>query len=508
MSESNRKRGADDMTNASSRKKRKPSGKPTPHPAEQHDYNNPNVTKLLDLPIEIFEDITCRLVHSISVVEAFRIRRVCKAFRDLVEHEVLSEIPEKDIIDRRLAKDGARLLKHNMSAYLEYRMRKLKGARPLLPDFANRVVKDLMKVTQTTSAWDRKVYAACISRAITENYGDAWAAIGGRPCTVAFVRASAELRTRNVKDYPDRFCAAAAIGHIGAMKMFLGDNQYHPSTQSKFFGKPLATAASQGHLIAVKALARLEIDMSLKAHPGNMARIELDQKTWGLAITASFKGKHYDVASFLLRVYSNYHRFAFKTQYEEWLIAVVRKGDIELVEDVLRIIPDDSGVYTYGLQIVCEEKQWAIARLFFDRNFIDVNQEFEVRIPNATRTFDCPLSLAAAHGGRDLVSRLLKLGARRDGTMGLIFKPHWAAISNGHEDLALLLERHGADTTYDWDVVEAYYGTEKHPFHVNRLVNTYIIETNPVYGTVDIEALFVGTPTLMKEEYLEPLTLE
>jgi hypothetical protein len=477
----------------------------------------PETKQLLHLPVEIFERITRHLTDSVGVINAWDYRPVCReyfsgprlswdtnsaieTFQQFIEYEVFAKQPETAFTGRPRGKTSRHLLRKNMAPFLEYRMRSLNGARGLLPNYARSMVEELMTATgrSSTDYETRNLYAAQIARTIADNYKDAFAALTAKPTRRIYhwTKYILEGSVENV----DKVAAAAAIGNVSAVRTYLEDRDYDPYLDSEVFGNPLVIAASLGRLEMVRALSKIFVDDTeedVEKYP-SAYRESIQVTPFHRAVNAALEGKHYNVASFCLKILSRYETARHMHEFFDWIEMAIRAGNVDLAEDVLRVRPKMAAdCYSHGFSYACEKKQWDIARLFIDLGLLHVDQEFQYRSPGGKLHMimigatDCPLTMAILNGGLELVSHLLHLGADPDGLNDLYNKPLYLAQRLGRELMEDLLTEHGADTAYDF--VEC----EQHMRKYTRvpLCGMPILPTSPIYRIVDVDTLFSDTPT-------------
>ncbi|KAK1916054.1 hypothetical protein P3342_003869 [Pyrenophora teres f. teres] len=387
--------------------------------------------ELLDMPPEIFQRVVKTYVRTNGVVEAWKIRKTCKTFRDYVEYEIFSTPKLNGYIKE---KAGRNILRNNIAKFLYLRSNKLNGfIRDLVPNF----IRDVMAIAEP---WVRDDKAkAALRKVLCELYvktdSNAFA------CIVQDIRHGRHqnhLQGFQVTKVINLVAAAAAAGSPDWLRDLANHDHQVLWLHSPTFGYPIVAAAYAGQFNVVKALAEQALtDQGLSTTTSATAK----HTSFREAICTSIKVGHDEMATVLIQKYDEAFGPASETCMTEWLQCSVSTGN-KVITRLLQRIPTHAGTYTFytAFENSCRLRDPGLIRIFFEEGRLEVN---------GISSYSYPLTVASqmSHTSTVPVEVLLSLGANPDGPTyrGHFRRPLEVALQTGRDRVAILLLEAGAN---------------------------------------------------------------
>ncbi|KAF1935252.1 ankyrin [Clathrospora elynae] len=389
--------------------------------------------ELLDLPPELLERVMVLYVKKYGIVEAWKIRKICKTFSIHIDRVIFAEQPISAFL--RTKEHNARaILKNNLVSYLIHHTNNLAGAHKFLPDFLNGMLEGLLEglANNEKKNMKRTAYLRLLCELLVKRSGDTvWS-------FVTMTSAASTNKMSSIKFAKSieisKVAAAAAVGSLDALRRGLQNDRQRLWEESDAFGYPLTLAAEGNHVEIVQAIVKSFEEYQHK-YPASMPK-----PYFMLAIDAAMTERFIGIAALLLKIYHKYFPVLPQRYFDTWLAQAILTGNHDLIRSVkaLKTVGGTAG-YVMGFRMACEQGDAQIARMFIDDGHLDINQG----LPYDT----FPLEIAFNTGHANVVELLLRLGADPDGPHKRW--PHarllWTAIAENKDQMVKLLLDWGAN---------------------------------------------------------------
>ncbi|KAF2680418.1 hypothetical protein K458DRAFT_257806, partial [Lentithecium fluviatile CBS 122367] len=355
--------------------------------------------ELLDLPPEIIDRILSHHVNKVGT------------FKTCITHNILAKQPINAFLKIH-PNNGRRILRKNLSTYLKYRIKKLNGAHPFLPNFIKHALDRLEKVSGPVDFSTK-----------TKNEGTLCDVLVKESEEIAFELVTTDVKRKKCQrhlwmfdhtqtdDADYAIAAAAAIGDMGAMVSFIKPDPTDIWLYSPAFGYPLAIAAYTGEYLMVKRMLDAFKIIGLMRDPKSF------EEMYEQAILFSLQSRHVAVTMLLTENHPLYFAAVEKKAFQSWLKEAIDSGNSELVDAVLKL-NHNGGVdcYAQGFNTACKLGHANMVRLFFEPGRLGINQHTK----SAAESSGCseitfPLSIAVCSGHLSVVKEMLRLGANASG---------------------------------------------------------------------------------------------
>ncbi|KAF2449913.1 hypothetical protein P171DRAFT_202690 [Karstenula rhodostoma CBS 690.94] len=259
------------------------------------------------------------------------------------------------------------------------------------------------------------------------------------------------------EDTFERACigALAAIGHHEALQVTLSPSMCEMGYNSYAFPYPFCAAVLAGQHSVIDAVLN---DLMNIHEPEDFS----PEVLLGGAACALKRGK-LDIAKEILELGADFLPVVASGTFEIFLAKAVESGDACVVSLVLDMAHDCSRkCYIDAFANACKNGQVTIAGLFFEKNILNINQNFKVAGLASFSTVEHtdPISTAIMHApcGKSraaLVKELIRLGASPDGprimSKGFWCLPLVVAARMGCQETILVLLNSFADLTLSSD---------------------------------------------------------
>ncbi|KAL5435184.1 hypothetical protein PMIN07_002691 [Paraphaeosphaeria minitans] len=195
---------------------------------------------LLSIPAELFQQITHELVTDIGVVEAWKLRGVCRTFAAEVFNEIFSRQPE-EVLQETLEK---KFVRKNIGVYLTHVMKTSAGATGALMQKTKHLLNDITESLgidqeQRRDEHARRLFQGLTSRLQAEEIADLiWPDKGHHPGNQSMVpwvsRAIRGLRGPITSQ--EQLAAAVSVGNCNIVEELFQRSLLQPIITSVFGG--------------------------------------------------------------------------------------------------------------------------------------------------------------------------------------------------------------------------------------------------------------------------------
>ncbi|KAI4950630.1 hypothetical protein J4E91_004515 [Alternaria rosae] len=331
---------------------------------------------LLDLPPEVFENVTHELVSVAGIDQAWKLREVCRTFKDAITYEIFAKQPMD-----ALTGPGARIFNHNSGLYLYYRSKVLLDADPYLPNVVNDMVNSLAEHLDIDS--DNK--KETMRQGICDNLH--WFCSFSKILSILRGGTSAVLAYPSITKIPlfgffEKLVAALCLERHSLLLTLIQeliDFAVHP-----IFGAPLHDATVLGHEAAVEAILEgLSRAMGNEDETPRARTAVLVPSNGGFSITEAVHGAIRQDDESLLSILVEWYKgrgFTFsKAIYNMFLDTAFEHCSLETVRSILDIPYDKRGsprkITWHHFQKACFDGRDDVVELFLDDGYIDANDQ-------------------------------------------------------------------------------------------------------------------------------------
>ncbi|KAF2449804.1 ankyrin [Karstenula rhodostoma CBS 690.94] len=418
---------------------------------------------LLDLPVEIFQPIIHDLVTEVGVVEAWKLRGVCRTFAVEISNEIFSHQPER-VIRKVLDK---KFIRKNIGVYLNNVMKTSAGATGALMHKTKHLlhyITELLGLNQQQERDEcaRRLFQGLTSRLEAGEIADLiWTDEGPHPSNYGSALWEMMLREITYNKViqtllkpitpQEQLAAAVSVGSCDTV-----DNLFQPTHL-----QPIITSTSRGHphgkRYAEVSAGKPWAQSTIKN--GNLLEIAAQQDDHEMIHTlvaayARYKvNLHDDLAAAVaytireenvatLEILLGYWVQVQRTQVQRrrsrvhWLASAADKGSLAMIESILHT----KGTHTEPMPRKEAEAiiRWGtpvVLRHYLTNGRID---------PHKTWAKSTPLIIASRTNDCSIVRELLLAGADINGTAGDGSTALYCACTEGNDESADYLLRKGA----------------------------------------------------------------
>ncbi|KAJ4360814.1 uncharacterized protein N0V89_001381 [Didymosphaeria variabile] len=386
---------------------------------------------LLDLPPEVFQRVVHELVSDVGVVEAWKLRGVCRTFAAEIHHDIFAHQPKEILLASMDTSEHMKIFQNNLTVYLRNRLNKRLDANGML---VSKIQELWDYPTETLHIQDFQKRQECAARLIEGIVSDPdplyW---------MAFIWDEQLWPHRH--NHADAYMVPAtaadkliAVVAVGEHDLIPGLFELPENGDYTMFSRPLVIATGNRDTEMVRTL----ISCYKKLHPKNNTHPDIVD-----AIDSAIQIGNVDALELLIQTCRSWGHcyYSEKRAYRGWMQCSIIHDSVASLDTVIENRGGRKGMLTQEVvKLICRSGKDTMINHYIEKGLLDVNKVY---------SHTSPLIIATHAGNVRTMATLISAGADVDKATSDGTTPLFIASKKHRKGAMNYLLDNGANTDTD-----------------------------------------------------------